>query len=57
LSEVGISEEIIRSWLGHPDQTISDRYSKLAENVELRKQLAARAGLGFEIDTSGDPQP
>jgi integrase len=57
LREVGISEEIIRTWLGHADQTISDRYSKLAENVELRKQMVARAGLGFELPESGDPQP
>jgi integrase len=57
LCEVGISEEIIRCWIGHADQTISDRYRKLAENVELRKQLAARAGLGFELVVAGDPPP
>lgn len=57
LREVGISDEIIRCWLGHADKTISDRYSKLAENVELRKQLAAHAGLGFEIDNTGQPAP
>jgi integrase len=57
LREVGISEEIIRCWLGHADQTISDRYSKLAENVELRKQLAARASLGFAIITAAHPEP
>jgi integrase len=57
LREVGISEEIIRTWLGHADQTISDRYSKLAENVELRKQMAARAGLGFDVNLMGHPAP
>jgi integrase len=57
LREVGVSEEIIRAWLGHADQTISDRYSKLAENVELRKQMAARAGLGFDIGLTGHPEP
>jgi integrase len=57
LREVGISEEIIRCWIGHADQTISDRYSKLAENVELRKQMAARAGLGFEVPEASVPQP
>jgi integrase len=57
LREVGISEEIIRTWLGHAGQTISDRYSKLAENAELRKQMAARAGLGFDIGLTGHPAP
>jgi integrase len=57
LREVGISEEIIRTWLGHADQTISDRYSKLAEKIDLRKEMAARAGLGFEIFTACHPEP
>jgi integrase len=57
LREVGVSEEIIRTWLGHADQTISDRYSKLAENVELRRQMAARTGLGFDIGLTGHPAP
>ena len=57
LREAGVKEEIIRYWLGWADQTISDRYSKLAENVELRKQLASRAGLGFDIGLTGHPAP
>jgi integrase len=55
LREVGVSEDILRFWLGHQGQSISDRYSKLAENVELRKQWAASAGLGFEVSTLGRP--
>src|SRR6476659_5099624 len=37
--------------LGGPGwRGIADRYSKLAENVELRKEWALRAGLGFSLD-------
>jgi hypothetical protein len=50
--DIGVPEDIIRFWLGHAGHDITDRYSKLAENVELRKEWARRAGLGFELLTS-----
>jgi integrase len=55
--EIGCPEDIIRFWLGHAGEGITDRYSKLAENVELRKEWARRAGLGFELDKVGHPAP
>ncbi len=58
--EIGCPEDIIRFWLGHAGEDITDRYSKLAENVELRKEWALRAGLGFSLDhlgNPGDPRP
>lgn len=54
LRELGVSEGL-RFWLCDQGQSISNRYSKLAENVELRRQSAARAGLGFDVLT-GDPR-
>ena len=42
-------EDLIRFWLGHADETVTDGYSKLAEDVEYRKQVAAEVGPGFEI--------
>jgi hypothetical protein len=60
LRELGVPEDINRYWLGHAGQGITDRYSKLAENVELRKKWALRAGLGFSLDhlgNPGDPRP
>ena len=44
-----IPEDIIRFWLGHADQSITDRYSKMKEDVERRKSWADLAGIGFEI--------
>jgi len=49
LRELGTPEDIVRYWAGHAGSGITDRYSKLAENKELRKQWAVRAGLGFDV--------
>ena len=40
LRDLGLPEDIIRYWVGHAGEGITDRYSKLAENVELRKEWA-----------------
>lgn len=50
LRETGCPEDIVRYWAGHEGEGITDRYSKLSENKELRKGWAERCGLGFEID-------
>ena len=42
-------EDLIRFWLGHADETVTDGYSKLSEDVEYRKEVSAEVGLGFEI--------
>jgi integrase len=42
-------EDLIRFWLGHADETVTDGYSKLCEDVEYRKEVAAEVDLGFEI--------
>jgi integrase len=60
MRDAAVPEDIIRFWLGHAGHDITDRYSKLAENVELRKEWALRAGLGFSLDhlgKPGDPRP
>jgi len=60
LRDLGTPEDIVRYWVGHAGKDITDRYSKLAENVELRKEWVRRAGLGFSLDhlgNPGDPRP
>jgi integrase len=42
-------EDLIRFWLGHADETVTDGYSKLREDVQYRNEVAAEVGLGFEI--------
>jgi len=57
LREVGCPEDILKYWVGHSGSaSITDRYSKLSENIGLRRKFA---GLGFELPTfnPGDPPP
>jgi integrase len=42
-------EDLIRYWLGHADETVTDGYSKLREDVQYRKEVAEQVGLGFEL--------
>jgi integrase len=42
-------EDLIRFWLGHANGSITDRYSKLNEDVAFRKKVAEQVGLGFEL--------
>ena len=44
-------EDLIRYWLGHADETVTDGYSKLREDVEYRKEVAEKVGLGFTFST------
>lgn len=49
LREVGAPEDLLKFWIGHSGKDISDRYSKLAQNVVVRKEWAEKTGLGFSI--------
>jgi integrase len=42
-------EDLIRFWLGHADETVTDGYSKLREDVQYRREVTDKIGLGFEI--------
>ena len=41
-----VQEDLIRSWLGHSSRSVTDNYSKLSEDVEYRREVAERVGLG-----------
>jgi len=42
-------EDLIKFWLGHSETSITDSYSKVAEDVEFRKQVAEKVGTGFDV--------
>jgi integrase len=42
-------EDLIKFWLGHAKESVTDGYSKLADDVEFRGQVAETAGAGFKI--------
>jgi len=45
----GVPEDLIHFWLGHAGKSVTDHYSKLKNDLEFRKEVAVRAGLGFEL--------
>jgi integrase len=45
----GVPEDLIHFWLGHAAASVTDHYSKLKDDLEFRKQVAVRVGLGFEL--------
>ena len=61
LRESGCAEDILRFWVGHEGQNITDRYSKLGEKIDLRLEWSRRAGLGFDLpelcNSPGSPAP
>lgn len=42
-------EDLIKYWLGHAKLSVTDGYSKLADDVEYRKQVADEVGTGFAV--------
>jgi hypothetical protein len=49
LRKKGVPEDLIYFWLGHAGKTVTDHYSKLKDDLEFRKEVAVRVGLGFEL--------
>jgi integrase len=42
-------EDLIKFELGHAKQSVTDGYSKLADDVVFRKQIAENVGTGFDV--------
>lgn len=42
-------EDLIKFWLGHAKASVTDGYSKLAEDFAFRKQVAEQVGTGFAV--------
>jgi integrase len=47
LREQRVPEDLIKFWMGHAKIGVTDLYSHMSENVELRKTWAEKAGSGF----------
>jgi integrase len=59
LREVGCNEDILRQWIGHSaGSDVTNRYSKLSQNLELRRTWAERVETGLDLSCiTGDPRP
>lgn len=44
-----VPEDLLRYWIGHASKSVTDGYSRLAQDVQLRKAVAERVGLGFSL--------
>jgi integrase len=48
-------EDLIKFWLGHAKQSITDGYSMLAQDLDFRREVAEKLGTGFEVPASMTP--
>jgi integrase len=44
-----VPEDLLRYWIGHASKSQTDAYSRLAQEVGLRKAVCERIGLGFSL--------
>jgi integrase len=42
-------EDLIKFWLGHAKQSVTDGYSKRAEDLEFRREVVEKVGTGFAV--------
>jgi integrase len=49
LEETQVPTQIVKFWIGHAKADITEKYSRLSENILLRREWAQRVGLGFEL--------
>jgi integrase len=47
LRDQSVPEDILRFWIGHADKSVTDRYSKMKQRIDSRKEWAEKAGTGF----------
>lgn len=48
-------EDLIKFWLGHAKQSVTDSYSKLADDEEFRREVVKKIGSGFAVPASIRP--
>jgi integrase len=48
-------EDLIKYWLGHAKNSVTDGYSRLADDVEFRLDVAEKVGVGFVAPESLRP--
>jgi integrase len=49
LESQNVPRSLVQFWLGHRGTTITDRYIRIGQDLQTRRDWATRAGLGFEI--------
>jgi len=50
--KAGMNEQVLRGQLGHAlDSSVTDRYSRVSDDVDFIKREVERCGLGFSLET------
>ncbi len=50
--------DLEKLWMGHANKTVTDKYAEqLKEDVEWRKEVAEKTGLGFSLPKLPVGQP
>src|SRR6266571_7719017 len=44
-----VPEDLIKFWIGHAPQTVTDVYSKVKNDVDFRSETAEAVGIGFDL--------
>lgn len=44
-----VPEGLLKFWIGHANESVTDRYDKIRVDVDARKTFAEKAGLGFSL--------
>jgi integrase len=48
---------LLKFWMGHAAKDMSDRYDRVREDVQFRRDVAASMGVGFELPKTLAPKP
>src|SRR5712691_5135060 len=49
LSKNRVPDSLVKFWLGHANNNVTDEYIKMFDEVEFRKDVTDRIGVGFDI--------
>ena len=49
-----VPEDLIKFWIGHAPKTVTDEYSKVKNDVNFRREVADKVGLGFDLSGQMD---
>lgn len=47
-----VPKDLEHFWMGHADEEVGDLYSQLESNIQFRKEVAERVGLGFKLPSN-----
>ena len=52
----GTATDLQKQWIGHSSLRTTDRYSHTDQELEYRRDMASKVGLGFDLGPM-DPKP